>query len=187
MYLDLVDVVRVSGNATEKPIDIAPGKLDDIEIAEPVRGHVRAVNARQHIVVDGHAATAVTMQCARCLCLYPQPLRLQLEAVAPLSFFRTLLIGAPAEQQDEEDEADDELAALFDAHSLDVLELVRQAIVLQSPRKPLCAPDCPGLPEAAKYMSAARDNRWNALENWQAQRSVTEPRATEPLEAEQQE
>jgi uncharacterized protein len=178
MYLDLMDVVRMSGNATQKPIDIAPGKLDDIEIVEPVRGVVRAVNARHNIVVDGQAQTTVTMQCARCLSAYPQPLRLQLEAMAPLSFFRTLIAGASAAPEPDEDEADDELAALFDANSLDVLELVRQAIVLQSPLKPLCSPDCAGLPEAAKYMSAAPDSRWEALADWQT--PPAEPDADEP-------
>ena len=117
MYLDLMDVVRMSGNATQKPIDIAPGKVDDIEIVEPVRGVVRAVNARHNIVVDGQAQTTVTMQCARCLSAYPQPLRLQLEAMAPLSFFRALIAGASAAPEPDEDEADDELAALFDANS----------------------------------------------------------------------
>lgn len=173
-----MDVVRVSGNATQKPLDIAPGKLDDIEIVEPVRGQVRAVNARQNIVVDGQAQTTVTMQCARCLSPYPQPLRLQLEAMAPLSFFRALITGASTVPETEEDEADDELAALFDANSLDVLELVRQAIVLQSPLKPLCSPDCPGLPEAAKYMSAAHDSRWEALADWRTPQA--EPDAAEP-------
>jgi len=168
MYLDLLDVMRTPGETTEKPIDIAPTTLDDIECVEPIRGVVRATNARRNIIVGGHATTAVTMQCSRCLCSYAQPMELELEAVAPLSFFRAQVNGAGAEagSGSEEDVEDDELASLFDAHSVDVLELIRQAIVLQWPSKPLHAPDCPGLPEATKYMNDADDPRWQALNNW---------------------
>ncbi|HEX8834528.1 MAG TPA: DUF177 domain-containing protein, partial [Abditibacteriaceae bacterium] len=61
---------------------------------------------------------------------------------------------------------DDELAVLFEGHSLDVLELIRQAAVLHAPLKPLCSEDCPGLPEANQYMDAGDDSRWHALKNW---------------------
>ncbi len=165
MYLDLMDVLRAPGNSVEKAIHIAPTTLDDVEIVEPVRGFVRATNARQNIVVNGHATTAVTLPCARCLRPHLQHLDLDLEAVAPLSFFRERLTG----EVDEESEPDDELAALFDAHTLDVLELIRQAVVLQSPIKPLCSPDCPGLPEAANYVEPP-DERWSALANWRVNR-----------------
>jgi uncharacterized protein len=170
MYVDLTDVLRAPGSTTEKPINIAPGMLDDIEVVEPIHGRVRVTNARQNIVVEGRAQGSITMQCARCLESYSQPVELELEANAPLSYFRGLLLG-PAPDADEEDEPDDELAAIFDANSLDVLELVRQAIVLQSPRKPLCSPDCEGLPEAAKYMSSdTGDARWESLKDWNEQK-----------------
>jgi uncharacterized protein len=170
MYVDLTDILRAPGSTSEKPINIAPGMLDDIEVVEPIRGHVRVTNARQNLVVEGNARGAVTMQCARCLNSYAQPVELELEANAPLSYFRGLLLGA-APDADEEDEPDDELAAIFDANSLDALELVRQAIVLQTPPKPLCSPDCPGLPEAAKYMSSdTGDARWESLKDWNEQK-----------------
>lgn len=161
MYLDLMDLLREPGLTVEKALDVAPTRLDDIEIVQPVRGQVRATNARQNIVVGGEATTAVTLQCSRCLGQYAQPLDLELEASAPLSFFQQRLAGA----DNEADEADDELAALFDAHTVDVLELIRQAIVLQSPIQPLCRPDCEGLPEAANYI-ADSDPRWDALQKW---------------------
>lgn len=163
MYLDLMDVLRSPGNVIERNIEIPPTRLDDVEIVEPIQGVVRAVNARQSIVVSGRATTAVTMPCARCLQPYSQQLDLELEAVAPLSFFQSLLTGVSVEESDVE--VDDELAAIFDAHTVDVLELIRQAIELQSPIQPLCRPDCPGLPEAANYKET-EDERWSALKTW---------------------
>ena len=154
--------LRTAGKTVEKRIDIAPTTLDDIEIAEPVRGLVQATNARQSIVIGGEATTSVILQCARCLRDFVQPLELELEASAPLHFF-----AAHSNDEAKEDgEADDEIVALFDATSVDVLELIRQAIVLQSPLQPLCSPDCPGLPEAANYKERFRDRRWSALEQW---------------------
>ena len=161
MYIDLTDVLRSPGNRVEKPIEIAPTVLDDVEIVEPVRGVVRVENARQSIVVGGNATTAITLQCARCLESYAQHLYLELEADAPLRFLKP----DPEAGSDEDDEADDELASLFDGHMLNVSELVRQAAVLQSPIKPLCSEDCPGLPEAANYVEV-RDERWSSLQNW---------------------
>lgn len=178
MYLDLTDVLRGPGQTLEKELNIAPEKLDDIEFAEPVRGTVRVENARQTLVVSGNARTAIVMPCARCLKPSPQPLELEFEAVAPLRFFGTAAHGAHAAQHshaarekpdddDDEGQADDELAALFEGHTLDLLELVRQAIELQAPIKPLCSPDCPGLPEAVQYSAPSGDERWGALKNWQ--------------------
>jgi uncharacterized protein len=161
MYVDLTDVLRSPGNRIEKPIEIAPTTLDDVEVVEPVQGVVRVENARQSIVVGGQAKTAITLQCARCLRDYAQPLDLELEADAPLRFLRP----DPEAGDDEDEEADDELAALFDGHMLNVSELVRQAAVLQSPIKPLCSDDCPGLPEAANYTQTS-DERWSSLQDW---------------------
>lgn len=161
MYIDLTDVLRSPGNRVEKTFEIAPTTLDDVEIVEPVHGVVRVENARQSIVVSGKATAAITMQCARCLEPYAQLLELELEADAPLTFLRPDLEGGG----EEDEEADDELAALFDGHMLNVSELVRQAAVLQSPIKPLCSPDCPGLPEAANY-TEVRDERWSGLQDW---------------------
>jgi uncharacterized protein len=178
MYLDLTDVLRGPGETLEKQLEIAPTQIDDIEIVEPVTGVIRVENARRNLVVRGRAHTAIAMPCARCLKPTAQPLDLEFEAVAPLRFFHAAGFGAPPstthahaapDELDEEDEAaqpDDELAALFEGHTLDVLELVRQAIELQAPIQPLCSPDCPGLPEAAQYSAGIGDERWGALKSW---------------------
>lgn len=168
MYLDLTDVLRDSGTSVEKPIDIAAGTvLDEWELTESVEGWVRASNARRNIVVRGKAKTAVKMECSRCLCEYSQPLEFDLDITVPISHFNTFL-GAAAVEEDENDDGDeltrDDINALFQEHSLDVSELVRQAIVLAAPIQPLCSPDCPGLPEAKGYNDTKSDPRWAALE-----------------------
>ncbi len=176
MYLDLTDVLRTPGKTVERAINLAPLTLDDIDLVEPTIGVVRATNARQNIVVGGNAQTSVTMQCARCLKEFAQPVELELEAVAPMSFFRALIPNAAGEM--DEEEADEEISSLFDDHSLDVLELIRQAIVLQSPIKPLCSEDCAGLPEAEKYVETGEDLRLAALKNWNKKEQNGTPEET---------
>lgn len=176
MFLDLIDVLRNPGQRIERPLEIAPMQLGDIELAEPVIGTIRVENARRNIVVGGRAKTAIAVPCSRCLEPSVQKLDLEFEAVAPVAFFRAAGFGAPQGQPvvahdpalEEEDEAEpnDELVALFDGHSLDVLELVRQAVELQAPIAPLCSPDCAGLPDTQQYFEAPADGRWGALEDW---------------------
>ena len=168
MYLDLTDVLRDSGTMIEKPLDIPAGTvLEEWELTEPATGWVRASNARRNVVVRGRAETAVNMECSRCLCEYSQPLEFDLDITVPISHFNTFL-GAAAVEQDENDDGDeltrDDINALFQEHSLNVSELVRQAIVLAAPIKPLCRPDCPGLPESQEYKDTTSDPRWAALE-----------------------
>lgn len=171
MFLDLMDVLREPGNSTEKPIDIAPRVVDDIDFSQPIRGRIKAVNARQNILVSGEAQTAARIPCARCLQDYEEPLDLELEAVIPITYLAAFLpnnVDVEEIEDDENELSGEELAALFDGHSLDVTELIRQAAVLQLPRKPLCREDCPGLPEAAAYKGAAEDGRWEKLKSWEA-------------------
>lgn len=178
MFLDLIDVLRNPGQRIEKPLEIAPMTLGDIEVVEPVIGTIRVENARRNIVVGGRAKTAISLPCSRCLQPSIQKLKLDFEAVAPVAFFRAagfdapenkpVVAHAPIPEEDEEGEPNDELIALFDGHSLDVLELVRQAIELQAPIAPLCSTDCTGLPDTQQYFEAPADNRWGALGDWAA-------------------
>ncbi|HEX8464520.1 MAG TPA: DUF177 domain-containing protein [Abditibacterium sp.] len=168
MYLDLTDVLRDSGAAVEKPLDIPAGTvLDEWELTQPATGWVRASNARRNIVVRGRAKTAVKMECSRCLNEFSQPLEFDLDITVPIFHFNQFL-GAAAVEEDPSDDGDeltrDDINALFQEHSLDVSELVRQAIVLAAPIQPLCSADCGGLPEAKSYADVTDDPRWAALQ-----------------------
>ena len=171
MNLDLTEVLRGPGHSIEREIAIAAGTLDEWELTEPVTGRVRASNARRNIVISGHAQTAVSMECGRCLEPYSQPLEFALDVTVPLSSFNKML-GAAAVEEDPNDDGNEltkeDIAALFGEHHLDVDELVRQAIVLSAPIQPLCADNCAGLPEAAGLCETPIDARWAALQKLSA-------------------
>ena len=168
MNLDLLEILREPGAHIERPIAIPAGLLkDEWELAQPVTGQLRVTNARQNIVVRGHATTSVVLQCARCLGDFGFPVELDLDVVVPLSTFNSQL-GALRVSDDGVDGMElspDDIALLFSEHALDVDELVRQAIVLAIPIQPLCKPDCPGLPEASAYVAHEPDPRLSALQN----------------------
>ena len=168
MHLDLLEILRAPGASIERAISIPAGLLkDEWELTEPVTGTVRASNARQSVVVRGRAQTAVQLECARCLSEFSFPVEFSLDVVVPLSTFNSQL-GVAAVSDDGLDGLElspDDIALLFDEHSLDVDELVRQAIVLEIPIQPLCRPDCPGLPEAQLFVEREADPRLAALKN----------------------
>lgn len=168
MYLDLIDAMREPGKTVRRDFVIEDKNLDDIELASPIAGWVRATNARRHIVIDGKADAEVVLQCARCLREYSQPMELELQASIPLHLLRAELDGSAAKNDEDDDIDPDEIAALFKEHRLDIAELARQAIVLQTPPKPLCRDDCPGMPEAAQYVADEADPRLAALAGWNA-------------------
>lgn len=168
MHLDLLEVLRASGASIEREIVIPAGLLkDEWELTEPVSGIVRVSNARQNVVVRGKAKTSVILQCSRCLGDFGFPVELVLDVVVPLSTFNAHLGAARVADDGTEgmELSPDDIALLFQEHTLDVDELVRQAIVLEVPIQPLCSPDCPGIPEAQLYVEREADPRLSALQN----------------------
>lgn len=188
MFLDLLDVMREPGKSVRRDFTLQETVLDDIELSFPLSGWVRATNARQSVVIDGQAHAEVVLECARCLEPYTQSLELELQTSVPVRLLRAELEGGKSE--DDEDEAElsaEEIAALFREHRLDVSELVRQAIVLQTPPKPLCREDCPGLPEAANYVGSDVDPRFAALANWNTKDDSEAQSSTESQDETQRE
>jgi uncharacterized protein len=165
MRLDLRDVLREAGASLSCPFDADLAELDDLVLTSPVRGEVKAVNSRKYIVVSGEVATTVQLQCSRCLRSFDHPVHAQLEALCELSYFDDLLAGQPVEEEEE-------VARVFDMTSLDLEELIRQAVLLELPIQPLHDPTCKGLcpgcgrdlnQEVCVCEKKDVDPRWNQL------------------------
>ena len=172
MLLDLTDILLESGQVMAREFCLESDDVDDVALAEKMCGELCLQNARRNIIISGEASAVVQLPCARCLKQFDYPVELTLEATAPISLFE--IPGLPSapkvELDDEEDLLDDEIRALFVAHSLNVSELVRQAIVLQTPINPLCSEDCFGFGEFLDQ-SEKSDPRLELLKNW-AERNV---------------
>jgi uncharacterized protein len=167
MLLDLTDILRESGSVMTLAFCLETDEVDDVTLVEKVSGELRIQNARRNVIISGEAHTVLQLPCARCLHQFDYPLEMTFEAAAPISMFQIPgLPVVPTDETDgEEDLLDEEIRSLFEAHSLNVSELARQAIVLQTPINPLCSEDCAGL---AKFVNndANIDPRLEQLKKW---------------------
>ncbi|MDW8366177.1 MAG: DUF177 domain-containing protein [Abditibacteriales bacterium] len=163
--MDLRDVLREAGASLVEAFDEEIAELGDAILTSPVRGEVRVVNSRRYVVVSGEVETTVQLLCSRCLRPFDYPVRAQLEAQCELRYFEDLLAGLPVPE-------DEETTSVFDLTSVDVEELIRQAVLLELPIQPLHALDCKGLcpgcgsdlnDEACVCAERAVDPRWSQL------------------------
>jgi len=86
---------------------------------------------------QGLVLGAVTMECARCLGTF------QVRLEGSIDF----IVRAPEQKPTEQDVLDDEDYAYFVRNELraDISDLVRQALILAAPMKPVCSDNCRGL------------------------------------------
>jgi DUF177 domain-containing protein len=110
----------------------------ELRLARPIGGRVRLVRTNRGILASADLATALDLECSRCLrpVVFPVEIHLQEEFLPALD----ITTGRPLPTDDEPD-----VARLSEHHELDLEPAVRDAILLAEPIAPLCAPDCPGL------------------------------------------
>ncbi|MCQ3975258.1 MAG: hypothetical protein DPW09_17590 [Anaerolineae bacterium] len=112
---------------------------EDLEVVAPLTGQVRFLRTGPHILATGVLETKIQKSCGRCLTSFTGPVRLELEE----EFFPTLdVITGTVITQPLEVEA----ANLIDEqHMLDLSEVVRQELLVESDELLYCRPDCKGL------------------------------------------
>ena len=120
------------------------------------------------IWVSGTVAARAVGECSRCLDEVSE------DVLAPV---QGLFANPGAESAGEGDDVD---VRDFDGDSLDLEELVLDAVVTSLPFAPLCSPDCPGLcdqcgaqlAEDPQHHHDAVDPRWAALEGMTEQKET---------------
>ncbi len=113
--------------------------IDEYATTEPVRGHLKLTRTKRGILVDADLATAVELQCSRCLGRLVTPLRIRVRE----EFLPTVdvITGLPADKPEDVEEA----FSIDEHHILDLGEPVRQYGLLEVPLQPLCRAECAGL------------------------------------------
>lgn len=143
----------------------APAALgtDMIGVAEgtDMRLDLSLESVQDGIWLSGTVTAQAVGECGRCLD------EVRLEVVAPIQGLFEL---PDTKREDEEDEPEDVYE--FDGETLDLEEVVRDAVADQLPFTPLCGPDCPGLCDQCGARLADDpghthekiDPRWSALQ-----------------------
>lgn len=137
---NVADLLRAAPGTSERHlIDVPALSLTEgLQLASPVRGHVRLTNSGRGILVQAHLETTLAEQCSRCLRPAEASLSVDIEEEALPSI--DLESGLPLDPREEPD-----VLRLDDHHELDLEPEIRDAISLAEPIAPLCRPDCPGL------------------------------------------
>jgi len=107
-----------------------------LTIQEPLTGQIEMVRTADGILVKGQFATAVELQCDRCLEPFIQKVDFEIEEEFHPSI--DMSTGAQLTYEEEETRIDEH-------HILDLTELVRQSIFLALPMHPVCQLNCLGL------------------------------------------
>jgi uncharacterized protein len=140
---------------------------EDIILAAPITGEVKFLRTGADILVTGTLKATIQQSCGRCLTTFQCEVTLELEE----QFYPTLdiMTGTLLAPPPDADEAN----AINEKHILDLYEVVRQGIVLESDGIRYCKPDCKGLcPQCGQDLNVALcscedevvDSRWAGLQ-----------------------
>jgi uncharacterized protein len=128
------------GATRERAID---GDLFKIDENNPgpvhVRGKALLVRTPRGVLVTGHAEAPLVLNCRRCLEPVCTGVCIDFEEEYIATIDVETGLGLPLTEDD------DRASLIDDQHILDLTEMLRQYITIESTRSGLCRPDCKGL------------------------------------------
>lgn len=143
MRLDLTEILNDVGKNIKYTVEEPPLVDEDIECTEDICGDLRFTNAGSTLLIKGTLKTALVLPCSRCPEYFEQPLELKVEE----QFEIQRLGGSLRSQQQitllEEDE-NPVAAQLFEGTVLDLTEMIRQYLFLETPMRPVPVCDAKG-------------------------------------------
>ena len=131
MRLNLKDIIYVPGASVpfEFQMDFSDLEFNgEKPVTKPVHVTGRVRNVADALVLEGEAATTLSLHCDRCWEPFEE------EKVFSLD----VLLATEVESEDSD-------IVLLDGHEIDLGELVREAVVLDMDTKHLCSENCEGL------------------------------------------
>ena len=131
MRLNLKDIIYVPGASVpfEFQMDFSDLEFNgEVPFTQPVHITGRVRNVADALVLEGEAATTLSLHCDRCWVSYEE------EKIFPLN----AMLAKEVENEDSD-------IVLLDGNEVDLGELVREAVVLDMDTKHLCSENCKGL------------------------------------------
>ncbi len=129
------------GSTREYDLEEMFSKVEDQPLTRPVRVHLHLTRINDGVLARGDVDTALETACSRCVEPAEQPIRFHFEE----QFRPTIDIATGQPVKADLDEPSDAAFTIDASHLMDVDEVVRQGIVIETPMHPLCQPACRGL------------------------------------------
>jgi uncharacterized metal-binding protein YceD (DUF177 family) len=139
MRLDLSEILHEAGKTAKYTLNEPPLVDEDVECTLPISGELQFTNAGETLLIRGKMQTALALACSRC----PEYFEQSLECAVEEQFeIQRTGGGLRSQQQVKIVEADENPIAtqLFEGMILDLTEMLRQYLLLETPTRPL--PEC---------------------------------------------
>jgi len=129
------------GTTREYDLEETLREVEDQALTRPVKVHLHLTRINDGLLARGDVDTALETACSRCAEPAEQPLAFHFDEQ-----FRPTIDVVTGQPVKDEDKDPGEPVYTIDAnHLMDVDEVVRQGIVMETPMHPLCRPNCRGL------------------------------------------
>jgi uncharacterized protein len=160
MQINVAQLLKETvGASRHYTIDELAGDNEDLQVT----GDISLTRTGRGILINGRLSTEISGTCARCLGKAGQKIDINMED----EYFPTLDIGSGVYLKPESGEL-----TIDENHILDLSEALRQYIIMATPTKILCRPDCPGICSVCgqefskgdcKHKAKPIDSRWEKL------------------------
>jgi uncharacterized protein len=130
------------GTTREYDLEETFVQVEDQQLTRPVKVHLHLTRINDGLLARGDVETALGTPCSRCTEPAEVPMRFHFdEQFRPTIDITT---GHPL-KDDDQDEVAEPVYTIDANHMMDIDEVVRQGVVLETPMHPLCRADCRGL------------------------------------------
>ncbi|MEW5767032.1 MAG: DUF177 domain-containing protein [bacterium] len=139
-YIDLTQIKKTIGIPLEAAYEEEASELgfNDLNLVNKVAVKARLTNMGSYINVQGEIQFELALECIRCL----NPFILPSKTTFEVDYYKKISLVEPTEMALTEK---DLRMAYYTDDRIDLLEEIRQDIILAVPVKPLCQEDCQGL------------------------------------------
>lgn len=166
-YIDLAQIKKTIGTSLEVAYEKGASELGftDLSLVNKVVVNVRLTNMGNYINVQGEIQFELALECIRCLSSFVLPAK----TIFEVDYYQKISLVEPAEMALTEK---DLRMAYYTDDRIDLMEEIRQDIILAIPVKPLCQEDCQGLcPSCGQNLNIGKCNcqeedissPWNSL------------------------
>lgn len=129
------------GTTREYDLEERIERVEDQALTRPVKVHLHLTRINDGLLARGDVETALETVCSRCVEPAEQVLGFHFEE----QFRPTIDILSGQPLKDEDDDPANPLYTIDANHLMDVDEVIREGVVIETPMHPLCQPDCRGL------------------------------------------